>query len=503
MNLCRQTPSSWDRRVWETRYSEGEHINLALEDFATIVFTDDEENDPKFLSENVVDAYAECIVRYRNQVFETSVMKQFEEAQQRYAEARGRRPERQHGANRRHSRSMSPLRGREAPNTRIRDSDPLPQLTPPAEPVGPHVQVGFILSETWRNALSPEALRNNGATMASALVRMLENLKFTPQSILALDYLFIPFYHWEKEHHLLMGIAPKQGFVFIIDSCSNTYPRDAYPVEALLALAFLVCPPEIKWPVYGLWQSRGWKEDDSPNCARQGDYHNCGVFTCTNMMCLAFGYRLMCYRQRDLNIGKRHRMAAELGADGFGPPPFDYQLLDLPTSVAAHRTDYRYTLPEVTREADVKGRAPQKQYPSTRIPFNLMLKEDQVPFPEPDPEEQWPSQFSTYYHRTAGFVYKVPLGVSNEHTVSKFSIVGACRFYGIKGWKIWSREPLGMFRRWFLNEVAGHVSRLQGGLIPMGYGEDLKWKAKKDTAALKADRDRRIQKIKLRKGARK
>jgi hypothetical protein len=32
-------------------------------------------------------------------------------------------------------------------------------------------------------------------------------------------------------------------------------------------------------------------------------------------MCLAFGYRLMCYRQRDMDIAKRHRMAAELGAD--------------------------------------------------------------------------------------------------------------------------------------------------------------------------------------------
>jgi hypothetical protein len=35
-------------------------------------------------------------------------------------------------------------------------------------------------------------------------------------------------------------------------------------------------------------------------------------------------------------------MAAELGNKGFGPAPFDYQLLDIPANVNAHQTNYRY-----------------------------------------------------------------------------------------------------------------------------------------------------------------
>jgi hypothetical protein len=173
LDLCGKTPdSAWDRTVWETRYREGENVNLTQEDFATIVFRDDWEDDPKFLGEHVVDAYAECIVRYRNQVFQDSVMRQFQDAQQRYTEEKNRPEERQHGSNRRHSRSMSPRRGQATQNTRIRDPPPQltgpgAQLTPTTEPVGPHVQVAFILSETWRNALSPEALRNNDITVGN------------------------------------------------------------------------------------------------------------------------------------------------------------------------------------------------------------------------------------------------------------------------------------------------------------------------------------------------
>jgi hypothetical protein len=183
--------------------------------------------------------------------------------------------------------------------------------------------------------------------------------------------------------------------------------------------------------------------NDSPNCPRQGDARSCGVFTCTNMMCLGFGYHLMCYKQRDM-APKRRRMAAELGyADGFGVAPYDYKFLDVSTSIEEYRTDYSYVLPkepasmpqvlegpdrmeldsadDVEEEdydddelmdshyddtssedgddpsyapgTDVFGLTPRDRYPSTIIPFSLIPKDDPLQIPQAKTEELWPSQF--------------------------------------------------------------------------------------------------------------
>jgi len=207
-----------------------------------------------------------------------------------------------------------------------------------------------------------------------------------------------------------MGLAPKQGFTFIIDSIQNTYPLEHFPSRELQALALHVCPPDKTWPVYGKTTAKidipGL--DDSTPAVKQGDWRNCGVFTCTNLMCLAFGYRLMCYRQRDLNVSKRHRMAVELATDSFGPTLFDYQLLDIPTSMQGYRKNYAYVPPEPEPEPhlvtgspdsdpetdeeddpdtddddvmdDVSGVA-SRSHPLTRIPFDLLPKEDSPPPP--------------------------------------------------------------------------------------------------------------------------
>jgi hypothetical protein len=55
------------------------------------------------------------------------------------------------------------------------------------------------------------------------------------------------------------------------------------------------------WPMYGQWNSWSQTTDNSPNAVQQHDTHNCGVFTCTNALCLAFGYDLLCYEEKDLN----------------------------------------------------------------------------------------------------------------------------------------------------------------------------------------------------------
>jgi len=107
---------------------------------------------------------------------------------------------------------------------------------------------------------------------------------------------------------------------------------------------------------------------------------------------------------------------------------------------------------------------------------------------EPKAEDHWPAQFSVQHHRKAGFIYGGPTEVSDLHLVSKTSIERACRLYGVQRCKRWSRGPLKLFRRWFLNEMAGIGSYLRGGLSPMGFKEGLPAKAKGDFARIRRER---------------
>lgn len=58
--------------------------------------------------------------------------------------------------------------------------------------------------------------------MSDAITNLLKDLDLTPEIVSGLDYLFIPYFASTHSHHFLMGLAPKQRFVFIIDSCMNT-----------------------------------------------------------------------------------------------------------------------------------------------------------------------------------------------------------------------------------------------------------------------------------------
>jgi hypothetical protein len=61
-------------------------------------------------------------------------------------------------------------------------------------------------------------------------------------------------------------------------------------------------------------------------------------------------------------------MAAELIADGFGTPPFNYQLLNIPSSIEAHLTDYQYKPTAIEEDLEnVNGYTRNGRYPSTRV----------------------------------------------------------------------------------------------------------------------------------------
>ena len=138
--------------------------------------------------------------------------------------------------------------------------------------------------------------------------------------------------------------------------------------------------------------------------------------------------------------------------------------------------------PDYEEGTDVFGLAPRDRYPSTRIPFSLLPKEDPPAIPQTKTEELWPSQFDSKYLKKAGFIYKTPVNIADSHTKSKRSITSACIEFGMRGHELWSREPLRMYRRWSLNEIAG---QFRTDLRPIGYGKDLVGSLKAKLTALK------------------
>jgi hypothetical protein len=78
--------------------------------------------------------------------------------------------------------------------------------------------------------------------------------------------------------------------------------------------------------------------------------------------------------------------------------------------------------------------------------------------------------------------------VADIHTVSKTTIRHNCRQFGVKGYEFWSQEPLKIFRRWFLNEVAGNYREV---LRPIGYGDDSVGISKAKFAVFESQRRRK------------
>lgn len=211
--------------------------------------------------------------------------------------------------------------------------------------------------------------------------------------------------------------------------------------------------PEVEtvdWPIYVQWAHRGHeKSDGSPNVPRQGDYWNCGIFTATNAMCLAFGYDLLCYRQRDLENGphndlepprgKRARMAAELFQGLDFDPPFNYDLLDIPTKP-----------PEKTRQGPIP---PGHEGEQAQPPQEMQGVEQGAFEPEFENTADWPVQFSSQFFSRAGFIYK-PNEEESDYwnpLQTRRELVQACESRMVLGYEAWVEKGVTLFKRWAIN----------------------------------------------------
>ncbi|KAL2065581.1 hypothetical protein VTL71DRAFT_3251 [Oculimacula yallundae] len=181
-------------------------------------------------------------------------------------------------------------------------------------------------------------LSENKENPKRAALEVLQKINCTGEEFMSLDYLFIAFYqpYIGNGHYSLLGIAPKQKFMFAIDSLYyQEYSILREPLIGVLnILRSQVDDDEVKdWPVFAQWSMRPkYTKDKSPTAADQRDSYNCAVFTVVNAFCLAFGFDLMSYTQADLDPLKRPRMFLELSTavDKCFAGECAYDMLDIP-----------------------------------------------------------------------------------------------------------------------------------------------------------------------------
>jgi hypothetical protein len=134
-------------------------------------------------------------------------------------------------------------------------------------------------------------------TMTTEIDKSLTNHNLQRDKLMSLDYLFISYFWDDKSHWLLLGIAPKQRFVFALD-CHYPFKTTERPLKPFLAFCLRALPENTDWPVYGEWSNRSQTSDGSPDAPQQRDSYNCGVFMIMNAFCLAFGYNCCVINRR-------------------------------------------------------------------------------------------------------------------------------------------------------------------------------------------------------------
>lgn len=304
-----------------------------------------------------------------------------------------------------------------------------------------------------------------------AFIRKLEDIDCLGDSLRNLDYLFLPT-NSEGTHYFLVGIAPKQKFVFAIDSYARNekgHALDNENVDPIVEILLREFPGE-DFPMYGQWALRSKTTDGSPNCAQQSDIYNCGVFTITNALCLAFGYELLCYTPDDLDEGKRPRVAAELLHGGF-VAPFNYPLLDIPFA----------QVPTVTDRYGERFVEPESIHEDTEMRDGHIVAAGRNTVTPIIKHGEWPAQFDPRLFKKAGLMYAIKEPMFEELKY-KYELVAACRKHKIKRYTRWKKRPAEIFRGWMENIMAGRKAESSGGLKPFSSEKKIQQRRKKTSS---------------------
>lgn len=179
----------------------------------------------------------------------------------------------------------------------------------------------------------------------------------TPENLMSFDFFLIP--HLEREtHYKLLGIgqcfplnflsnlnatfiyrmnesrlnliAPKRKEFFVVDSVeSNLYSGMEIHSGTLLTILNHLVPDDRDREQWDVNFDYIDEDEEKSTAERQKDIYNCGVFTCTNAILLAFGYDLKCYKRRDLDKFRKRRTVAEFRNGGFNGL-YNYDLIEVP-----------------------------------------------------------------------------------------------------------------------------------------------------------------------------
>ncbi|PVH79209.1 hypothetical protein DL98DRAFT_632881 [Cadophora sp. DSE1049] len=383
-----------------------------------------------------------------------------------------------------------------------------------------------ILIPAKRGPPSPKLIPN----LDVELTKILQEIDADPANSRTLDYLFIPV-HISGAHMVLIGLAPKQKFAFVLDSHMVAGPTNPNPVEtaanawytkALKAL-LLMLDPTVKfsknnksvtvadrgrvWHLFGQYVLRSRKTDRSPNAVQQHDTYNCGAYTITNAFCMAFGYDLECFKEHQLNKWKKARVAFELLQKGFRGH-YDYDLIEISeedvtllqesdeeglsetdldsdgdfemqygfenSPAGSTSADSGYDSGEESEGSD--GEVDEKAEADPERAFLTAAEAHRLERPRAKRQLDrlpWPRQFSRTKFQRAGFIYPAPsVNFRPELKYSKRELKKACRNFPLDGWKSWSKQNQPLFLEWMLNEMAATLSRMRGDLVPpAGYCE--------------------------------
>lgn len=98
------------------------------------------------------------------------------------------------------------------------------------------------------------------------------------KGFMGLDYFFVPYNDAGMGHHYLLGIAPKQKYLFALESMNHAVLFKEQPIKGIYLLALVQIPREQldrDWPIYGRWTKKDDKlPDGSPQAVWQMDVHS-------------------------------------------------------------------------------------------------------------------------------------------------------------------------------------------------------------------------------------
>jgi hypothetical protein len=338
--------------------------------------------------------------------------------------------------------------------------------------------------------------------------------------------------------------APKQRRLFVVNSFPfDRFHKDVqYYRDTMLALLRYLVPREDRdqWDMdVDMVRSSEVSDNAEINKAvMQRDAYNCGIYVCTNALCVAFGYDLKCFKPREIDQFRKQRMIAEMRNGGFNGL-YNYDMFELPQGpgenpsqwnyrklLAAHRLRNGERLPEGLDDSPKGSEGSSSATESSGDPEDTpqgsnedgnedndearglgnididvanLLTEKMAPRPIFPTASQclWIDNdlgiprlesierpVDPQYNARYGVLYPFYHVDFNEAVkCSKEEMIEACKNFPIANWERWCDLEKDFFLDWMMTEMGATMSRIHKDPTPPfpglgdGYEIWLKWKA--------------------------